>query len=701
VTSRQQPNLVAALRYAEAGIPIFPAKIFRDKRTQRWRKKPHIPEWQTKATTDQAIIREWWSKFPEAVPAIALADVGLVAIDVDRHEGADGAANFAELIDGQDLAVGPVTNTAGGGAHYIFCQPETGEPLGNGRGDLPEGIDVRGHGGFIVAAGAVRPDGVAYSSDENGPNLAEAYREKTIPVLPEFLEEIIRTKRSSTVATKTKNAGQPSAPTARERSYALHTLEGCARELENAPEGERNNTLNAISYRMARMSAAGWINRGSVMERLGGAAKKCGLLAEDGPERVAETLKSGWGAGLEHPHPPLRPKARPFVGASTDPIVVRWAGSKDWPAPKWLVKDLIPDNSVGLIVGESQAGKSFVSVSLAGALAVGKPFFGEDIKERGGTVYVGAEASLTIGERLRAEFRGSIKPYLEGQRGDDADIDLSMLPIAVLDNVPDLANHDGVENLIGAILAIAEEMREKYSVPLRLVIVDTMVAAFGLEDWNSAAEARSAISALKKLAQATGAVVIGVHHHGKDKSRGATGSFVFGAAPDFVLTVHRKADEDGVAKRRWVALTKARSRETGWSCDFELRGEVVGGDEWGDPVYCPFVVPQQGAKRVTDLTQSKRGSRHVAGLRRALEETLAASGKTISFADCTYKAIPKPLVRQKFDAFYGGNSDDSNRKAFSRALKALIQNSEIAIRQKDGNDWLCQLRPVQDQAQPA
>ena len=47
-----------------------------------------------------------------------------------------------------------MTATARGGVHLFFKQPN-GEPLGNGRGELPDGIDVRGSGGFVIAPGAV------------------------------------------------------------------------------------------------------------------------------------------------------------------------------------------------------------------------------------------------------------------------------------------------------------------------------------------------------------------------------------------------------------------------------------------------------------------------------------------------------------------------------------------------------------------
>ena len=174
-TLESQP-MAAALRLAEAGIPVFPATISYDEKSASWRKKPRFSEWQKWATTDSAMIKNWWSLFPNAAPAIALGKANLVVVDPDRHGDIDGVANFAKLIEGHDLPVGPIINTAGGGKHYIFRQPESGEPLGNRKGDLPDGIDVRGNGGFVIAVGAVRPDGAVYAPDEHGPDLAEAFR---------------------------------------------------------------------------------------------------------------------------------------------------------------------------------------------------------------------------------------------------------------------------------------------------------------------------------------------------------------------------------------------------------------------------------------------------------------------------------------------------------------------------------------------
>jgi Bifunctional DNA primase/polymerase, N-terminal len=192
VLDRRGANLAAALRLVRAGMPVFPVRLFQGS-SGGWNKIPHIKDWQRAASTDAAQIDSWWNEFPDAVPAVALGRCGLVVVDPDRHQGgADGVTAFADLVRRRGgLPPHPVTETAGGGEHHVFHQRD-GEPLGNRTGGLPDGICVRGYGGFVVAPGAVRPDGAAWRADSHAPDLADAFRNKTIPIIPEWLVELIR-----------------------------------------------------------------------------------------------------------------------------------------------------------------------------------------------------------------------------------------------------------------------------------------------------------------------------------------------------------------------------------------------------------------------------------------------------------------------------------------------------------------------------
>ncbi len=481
----------------------------------------------------------------------------------------------------------------------------------------------------------------------------------------------------------------------REIAYAGRTLLICAKEVETATNETRTNVLKTAAVRMGRVIAAGWIKPGLVRERLFQAAKRSGLVADGGEKSVLATLDSGLLSGREQPHPPLVKSRRRSEDPLSGGINVRWAGSKDWPRANWLVDDLIPEDSVGLFVGKSQAGKSFTCISLAGSLAVAKPFFGKQIPAPRGTIYVCAEGLFSIGPRLEAEIRGSIQPYLgqkdkEGAGGDNI---ASRLPIAVLDDVPDLFQDDAVEWLIGTILAVAEDMRNRLDVPLGLVIIDTMISAIGIENLNDAISARQAVDVLQEIRRATGAVVLGVHHLGKDTSKGATGSFAFTALPDFIVSVHGP-DDKGHVNERCVTLTKSRSGETGWRCGFDLTDVLIDVSENGRKKHCAFVdpLPEGSSDEASNDSGAQRG-KGLVPLMTAFGEALE-SGETIKFDDKVFKATRKDLLRVRFDELYKGPTSEANRKAFSRALEGAIAASTLAIKAVDGEDWVFAPNPV-------
>ena len=97
-------------------------------------------------------------------------------IDLDRHgNGSDGVSAFKALVARHGaLPPGvPMVKTPNNGLHLYFRQPP-GEPLGNGRGSLPAGCDVRGAGGFVIGPGAVLPDGRGWIRVAERPPITQA-----------------------------------------------------------------------------------------------------------------------------------------------------------------------------------------------------------------------------------------------------------------------------------------------------------------------------------------------------------------------------------------------------------------------------------------------------------------------------------------------------------------------------------------------
>jgi hypothetical protein len=226
----RQANRDAALQLAAAGLPILPVKMVRNG-VGEWNKPPLVRDWQRVATTDPAQIEHWWDEFPDAVPGIELRRAGLVVVDADRHGETDGVEAMRKLVgDHGNLPDGPRTKTAGEGTHFIFKQPDDAQ-LGNGEGSLPDGINVRGAGGYVVGPGAVRPDGAWYRTAEGVPDLAEAFASGTIPILPGWLADTIRKSGGNDQAGPAQALDLPGD---RERAFAAAALAKSIVELEQA-----------------------------------------------------------------------------------------------------------------------------------------------------------------------------------------------------------------------------------------------------------------------------------------------------------------------------------------------------------------------------------------------------------------------------------------------------------------------------------
>ena len=311
-TPAGNPNLIAALSLAAAGLPVFPAGP--DKR-------PLLAGWQEKATSEEEQVRKWWDSYPAALPAIVVGRAGLVVIDCDRHPGGnDGIEAFNRLLsaNGSNLADVPITKTANGGAHVFFRQLP-GEPLGNGRGELPDGIDVRGAGGFVIAPGAVLPDGKRWQSVNGRPLLADAFKAGTIPEVPQWLTDIIRAKwkpNGDGIEYARSFADMRGANGIREHKYALAALSGCAIELARTAEGGRNEKLNKVAYHMGRMIVRGWIEEAPVIDAFLEACNRNSYLREHGRNGTVKTIRSGITAGHKAPHLDL-PDREPSGGHGT------------------------------------------------------------------------------------------------------------------------------------------------------------------------------------------------------------------------------------------------------------------------------------------------------------------------------------------------------------------------------------------------
>jgi uncharacterized protein DUF3987/bifunctional DNA primase/polymerase-like protein len=282
-----EDNLGAALALASAGIKVFPAGV--DKR-------PLLKGWQDAATSNADQINTWF-EHAAAVPAIPCGQNNLVVIDCDRHSGgADGVAAFKSLVAAHGPLPGqvPLVKTPSGGLHVYFRQPE-GEALGNARGTLPPGIDVRGAGGFVVGPGARLPDGRGWTAKAGRSPIHDA------PPLPPWLDGMLRPPRRE----EAPEPNNTETSDKRGRAYAVAALNRVEGELAAAPAGERNERLYKTAFRLATMAARGWLMESEIIETLVRACESNQHLREHGHRATMKTIESGLRDGLNVPHDDL------------------------------------------------------------------------------------------------------------------------------------------------------------------------------------------------------------------------------------------------------------------------------------------------------------------------------------------------------------------------------------------------------------
>lgn len=224
------------------------------------------------------------------------------------------------------------------------------------------------------------------------------------------------------------------------------------------------------------------------------------------------------------------------------------------PALRWIVRNVLPEAQLGMIYGASGAGKSFFVLDLAAAVALGQPWRGNRVRQMK-VVYVCAEGAGGFRNRVEAYRRQHGVAF-----GDQLHV------IAGQPNF--LANTDSK--------IVANEVKR---IGAGIVIIDTLAQVTPGGDENSAQDMGKAIKKCRQISEATGAMVLLVHHAGKDAARGARGWSGIRAAADTEIEV--SLHKTGV---RVARLTKQKDGQDGVAYGFTLETVAIGADEDGDMI---------------------------------------------------------------------------------------------------------------------
>jgi phage/plasmid primase-like uncharacterized protein/KaiC/GvpD/RAD55 family RecA-like ATPase len=243
-----------------------------------------------------------------------------------------------------------------------------------------------------------------------------------------------------------------------------------------------------------------------------------------------------------------------------DDVIFPW-NAKPRLDSTYIIKNWITENSISVVYGPSNVGKSFFCMSLAYHIAAGEEWIGNKIK-RGSVLYLATEGGRAFENRLYA---------LQDAHGfNDVSLAVRPSPINLYDAEEDIAKVEAIMAEIG-----------KRMEPVTVLVIDTLArATAGQMDENNNSEMSRLIAGLDAIRQRTGVHIMLVHHSGKDTSKGARGASALRAACD--TEIELSLDEE--TRVRTARATKQRDMETGAEINFVLQIVELGEDADGDQV---------------------------------------------------------------------------------------------------------------------
>lgn len=480
--------LDAALEYAEAGYAVIPVK--------RSDKTPYTENGLLDASKDPEVIKKWWKKYPKANVAIACGKVSgnLFAIDVDIKPDKNKHGDFSiESWQAQydRFPETVIQKTGSGGLHYFFKYDKIAD-FKNKVEAIPA-VDIRGDGAYVVVSPSVYENGRTYEW-EHGVSIADK-------------EEVAEANDSVIKLLEL----HPRKPNSKDKESSEE------KQVRDVKAGNRNETL----FRYA-----------------------CAQRAYDVPFdiclKAAEELTARWDDPLDYseviklvesaykypvneatiygtlPEPEVDENGE-FIKKLPEELSHEFLLSP--PPPKDpIITGFLREGEAMLLSGNPKAGKSFLIVQLALAIATGRKWIGKACRKRK-VLYIDGELSPEMtADRIKGLREFMAMNYFP----ENLHVINTKKDDVSLKDVADDFEHG---------------LRDE-----KLVIIDPLYM-FLNSDENDNSQMKKEMEHIRRIT-ATGTAVVVVHHMSKGIQSGklsidrASGAGVLGRFFDSILTLN-------------------------------------------------------------------------------------------------------------------------------------------------------------------
>ena len=296
----------------------------------------------------------------------------------------------------------------------------------------------------------------------------------------------------------------------------------------------------------------------------------------------------------------------------------------------WLIKGVMPKAELAVIYGESGSGKSFLALDLCAAIVRGVSWRDRTVSA-GRIVYVCAEGASGFKQRLRAYAHQNAVELKE---------------FGVVGEAPNMLDEADAGAITHAICQFGKT---------ELVVIDSLSATMPGGDENTGRDLGKVVDHCRFIHRKTGALIVLIHHSGKDASKGARGWSGLRAAADAEIEITRNGDF------RSMMITKMKDGNDGKAWSFKLQTVVLGVDSDGDEITSCIIehIDTAPLPRATVTPQGMYGKNALRAARRLMK-----SGDAIDMDELVKEAANK-LPR-------GDKKRDTRRQQTIRAIQQLV-----------------------------
>lgn len=599
-----------ARMYRDLGLQAVPSH-YPTRHMHNW-KRPALDGWRDyqNALVDDVTFHKWFDGITDNKNNIGILTGNcsgrVFVIDLDTHSKPEAALWWSCCLDMQERADeldSPTQRTGGGGLQILFRAPEgwTSPTI-----KTAVGVDIRGVGGFIVAAPSMHESGRRYEwiEDKEPWNLEIAEAPMWLCEQIDLLAEQHGGSTHSGPHTKTATPDHQhdawGALKDGREDYMFRMiwarLVDIARDCPIKPSDEELNKqrddlwniyLSKVDTRLPGES----LSKQQLLEREGRGftefthkwraslkdwdkileaakepnphAKPTKSFADQISEGIADTSESqkqsveksddnDWDAPAQKIH---------VADPKTSSNLFEVLGVEDifnLPDPVFLIEDLIIEGATAFIYGVPGCGKTFIAMDMAFSLGVDEitHWFGKKINRHGPIVYISSEGTTDMKFRMMA-WEKEKKVQINRKR-----FHFIRQPVNFMDPA----------HIVKLIQTIKIEIENKYGEKPVMIIIDTVSRVLPGADENLQKDMTLYIQANDAMRLAFECAASGVHHMAKGGGTGMRGSSVFEGGANCLIQVEReKPSMFGV-----MTMRKIKEARDGWELPFELKDVDLG-----------------------------------------------------------------------------------------------------------------------------